>query len=193
MNERPVSAASWTPSASTFSAKQRVYQVASEDDAIIDVFNKVRPPAVGRESPYEADYRALGPLKAYADTRDVAVLILHHTRKMSAQDPFDTISGTTGLTGAADAALVLASDDDGVSLFTRGRDVEEIGTAVEFQKKTGCWIAHGDREEVRWSEPRKTIINLLDNYPDQTMTISKVADRTGMEKNNVKQLLQDEA
>lgn len=105
---------------------------------IIDVFNKVRPAAMGRESPYEADYRALGPLKAYADSRNVAVLILHHTRKMSAQDPFDTISGTTGFTGAADAALVLASDDDGVSLYARGRDVEEIGTAVEFEKKTAA-------------------------------------------------------
>jgi hypothetical protein len=156
---------------------------------IIDVFNKVRPPALGRESPYEGDYRALGPLKNYADTRGVAVLILHHTRKMSAQDPFDTISGTTGFTGAADAALVLASDDDGVSLYARGRDVEEIGTAIEFDRKTGRWNALGDREDVRRSEPRKAIIGLLENYPHQAMTIREISDRMGMERNNVKQLL----
>ncbi|TWI60256.1 AAA domain-containing protein [Bradyrhizobium huanghuaihaiense] len=156
---------------------------------IIDVFNKVRPAAIGKESPYEADYRALGPLKAYADSRGVAVLILHHTRKMSAQDPFDTISGTTGFTGAADAAMVLASDEDGVSLYARGRDVEEIGTAVDFDRKTGRWIALGDREDVRRSEPRKVIIGLLESYLNQSMTISEISDRTGMERNNVKQLL----
>ncbi|WP_316234330.1 AAA family ATPase [Bradyrhizobium sp. SZCCHNR1098] len=156
---------------------------------IIDVFNKVRPAAIGRESPYEADYRALGPLKAYADSRNVAVLILHHTRKMSAQDPFDTISGTTGFTGAADAALVLASDDDGVSLYARGRDVEEVGTALEFDRKTGRWNALGDRDDFRRSEPRKAIIGMLENWPHQAMTIREIADRTGMDRNNVKQLL----
>lgn len=33
------------------------------------------------------------------------------------------------------------------------------------------------------------IIDLLANYAQQTMTIIEVADRLGMEKNNVKQLL----
>src|SRR3954453_4701824 len=34
---------------------------------IIDVFTKVRPESLGRESPHEADYRALAPLKRLAD------------------------------------------------------------------------------------------------------------------------------
>jgi Xaa-Pro aminopeptidase len=131
----------------------------------------------------------LSPLKKYADSRNVSVLIVHHTRKMSAQDPFDTISGTTGFTGAADAALVLASDEDGVTLYGRGRDVEEISTAVEFEKKTGRWVSLGDREDVRRSEPRNTIIDLLRHFADQTMTIAEIADRTGMKKENAKQLL----
>lgn len=108
---------------------------------------------------------------------------------MSAQDPFDTISGTTDFTGAADAALVLASDDDGVSLYARGRDVEEIGTALEFDRKTGRWKALGDREDVRRSEPRKGILGLLENYPHLAMTIGEISERTGMGRNNVKQLL----
>ncbi|NPV24503.1 hypothetical protein [Bradyrhizobium aeschynomenes] len=153
------------------------------------MFNKVRPPAIGRESPYEADYRALGPLKAYADSRGDAALILHHTRQMSAQDPFDTISGRTGFTGAADEALVLASDDDKVSLYARGRDVEEIGTTLEFDRKTGRWKALGDREDVRRSEPRKEILGLLESYPHQSMTIAEISELTGIDRNNVKQLL----
>lgn len=155
---------------------------------IIDVYTKVRPPAVSKETPYESDYRALSPLKRYADSRNVSVLIVHHTRKMSAQDPFDTISGTTGFTGAADAALVLASDEDGVTLYGRGRDVEEVSTAVEFEKKTGRWVALGDREDVRRSEPRKAIIDILRDFPS-TMTIAEIADRANMKRENTKQLL----
>jgi hypothetical protein len=156
---------------------------------IVDVFNKVRPASVGRESVYEADYHAVGPVKAYAESRGVSVLALHHTRKMSAQDPFDTISGTTGFTGAADAALVLASDNDGVTLYGRGRDIEEISTALEFDRETGRWAALGERAEVRRSEPRKAILELLENYAGQAMTIDEIADRLGEKKNNVKQLL----
>lgn len=39
--------------------------------------------------------------------KGVAIVLVHHVRKMDADDPLDTVSGTTGLTGAADTVLVL--------------------------------------------------------------------------------------
>jgi hypothetical protein len=75
---------------------------------VIDVLAKVRPPARQIESAYEADYRALGPLKQLADDSGVAIMLVHHTRKAEAEDAFDAVSGSTGLTGAADATLVLS-------------------------------------------------------------------------------------
>lgn len=38
----------------------------------------------------------------------MAVLIVHHLRKLSADDPLDQISGSMGLTGGVGDALVLA-------------------------------------------------------------------------------------
>jgi hypothetical protein len=165
------------------------YSVPDPRLIIIDVFNKVRPPTLRRDSAYEGDYRAVGPLKAYADLRGIGILVLHHTRKMSAEDPFDTISGTTGFTGAADTALVLAKDRGGVTLYGRGRDVEEISAALEYDRATSRWLALGERSDVRRSEPRKAILALLENFPGQPMTIGEIADRLGERKENVKQLL----
>ena len=59
---------------------------------------------------YAADYDTLASLKEFSDTYGVTVLVVHHTRKEGAEDVFNTISGTNGLMGAADGALLLHKD-----------------------------------------------------------------------------------
>jgi hypothetical protein len=61
----------------------------------------------GNVNRYEANYAAGSSLKQIADSHTVGALALHHTRKASADDFVDTVSGTHGLAGAADAVLVL--------------------------------------------------------------------------------------
>jgi len=53
-----------------------------------------------------------------ADLPQVGELV----RKMEADDPFDTISGTLGQIGCADTGLILARGSQGTSLYVRGRD-----------------------------------------------------------------------
>ena len=38
---------------------------------------------------------------------NITILLVHHTRKTESSDAFNMISGTTGLLGCADGALVL--------------------------------------------------------------------------------------
>jgi hypothetical protein len=51
---------------------------------------------------------------------------------MQADDPLESVSGTNGVTGAADAVLVLNRDAKGTTLYGRGRAIEEIETAMRF-------------------------------------------------------------
>ena len=67
--------------------------------------------------------------------RGFAVLVLHHTRKAEADDPLDTVSGTLGLVGCADTALVLARSPAGTTLYVRGRDLEEREDAIVFDRR----------------------------------------------------------
>ena len=62
------------------------------------------------------------------------MVLIHHTRKMTADDPFDTISGTQGIGGAADAMLLLARADGGGTLFVCGRDLEEHTLTMTFER-----------------------------------------------------------
>ena len=129
---------------------------------IVDTFQKVRTLRTGAQSHYEADYSAITPLQTLAGERGIAILVIHHLRKSEAVDPLDMVSGSTGLTGAADTVLVLANDEQGYTcLHGRGRDIEEIETAVEFNRETGVWRLLGPAVEVRRSDSRKQILGVM--------------------------------
>lgn len=52
---------------------------------------------------YQADYLAIKELQSVAMQTGVAIVVVHHTRKKGAEtDPFEKVSGTLGLSGAAD-------------------------------------------------------------------------------------------
>lgn len=155
---------------------------------IIDTFAKVRPTSSKTDTQYESDYRATGALKAIADQTGVAIVIVHHVRKMGADDPFDTVSGTNGLTGAADTIIVLQRDGGGVVLHARGRDIEEMELAIQFQKDTCRWRVLGAAHEVRRSAERTAILVAL-KASDEPMTPLEISDVTGHARIATRKLL----
>ncbi len=65
---------------------------------VIDTLQRIRT-AGNDANPYASDYRDIGVLKALADKHRIAILLVHHLRKMNDDDPMNMISGTTGLSG----------------------------------------------------------------------------------------------
>jgi RecA-family ATPase len=110
---------------------------------IIDTLEKFRAPADSRKGAYSADYEAVAALQKLALEHRMAVVIVHHDRKMDADDPFDTVSGTLGLTGAADTILIVKRKAGTYTLYARGRDIEEKETALQFEKRTCRWTILG--------------------------------------------------
>jgi hypothetical protein len=134
---------------------------------IVDTLAKVRGTGNPRLSPYQNDHDALAGLQKLADELGIAVLVYHHDRKMDAEDVFDTVSGTLGLTGAVDTILVLTRKAQGTSLHIRGRDIEdETALAMQFDKDTGRWSVLGNASEVQRSDERTRIIKVLTAAPD---------------------------
>jgi hypothetical protein len=153
---------------------------------IIDVFLKVRPPRKKGEDAYAADYDAVTPLQRYASEHRLAIVLVTHTRKMEAEDPLEAISGTNGVTGAADAVLVLSRDAKGTTLYGRGRDIEEIETAMRFDG--GRWSVLGDADEVRKSDERRKIVTALKEAGDE-LTPTAIAKTIGAKVENIRVLL----
>ncbi len=110
-----------------------VGQIASHLDSrsdtklvVIDTLAKVRPSARPGQGAYQEDYFFAGRLQGLAIERDVAIVAVHHDRKQGANDFIDSVSGTHGLTGAADCVLLLTRErasKDALLMMT-GRDIE---------------------------------------------------------------------
>ena len=116
------------------------------------------------------------------------MLVLHHTRKAEADDPLDTISGTLGLVGCADTALVLARASGGTTLYVRGRDLEEREDAIVFDRERCIWTIQGEAAEVRQSDTRKAILAVLARS-HEPLGPKDIADEIGLHHDNVRQTL----
>jgi AAA domain len=154
---------------------------------VIDVLAKVRKP-VGKQQLYEADYAALAGLHKLANELGLAIVVLHHTRKMAADDLMETVSGSYGVSGAVDTILVMANTPNGAVLDVRGRDVESAELAIEFDKQTCRWRLLGDAAEVHVSLQRAKLIAAL-KEAGLAMTIPALMEATGMKRNSLDVLL----
>ena len=90
-------------------------------------------------NPYLKDYSNMDTLHNFAQKHHLAILVIHHVRKLNSLDPFDDISGTNGLYGASDGAYIMRSEKDGVKLYFKNRDMEQQVLTIEFDSNTCTW------------------------------------------------------
>ena len=150
------------------------------------MLQRVKPPGKGNQNSYESDYSALAGLQRWATERAVAVVALHHTRKGGADDPLEALSGSNGLSACADTTLVLDRDQNGITLYVRGRDVEEKESALKFL--SGNWELIGEAAEIRRTDERSAILSAL-LIADEPISPQELTIATGMARNNINQLL----
>jgi hypothetical protein len=112
---------------------------------VVDTLAKVRPQSKGNRQLYEVDYEDMSVLASIVKaTSGLALAVVHHDRKAEAADFLDAVSGSHGITGAADTVLVLrrARRSADAVLHVTGRDVEEAAHALRFT--AGRWELTGD-------------------------------------------------
>lgn len=129
---------------------------------VIDTLQRIRTMS-NDANPYANDYRDIGVLKGLADRHHIAVLLIHHLRKLNDDDPMNMISGTTGLSGATDSNFVLRKSkrrENTATLYCTGRDIAYRELSLEFNSDTHIWNLLADDCEQA-SEPRGRILELL--------------------------------
>jgi RecA-family ATPase len=90
-------------------------------------------------------------LKKFADTHELSVLVIHHTRKdNNPNDPFSNISGTNGITGACDTMMVFTKEErssNQAKLSITGRDVDQQDLMLTMRD---CkWNYEGTAEDIK--------------------------------------------
>ena len=138
---------------------------------IIDTLQKIRGGALpSRASAYAADYDLMGRLKQFADAHHIAVGLVHHLNKLKdVSDPYDRISGSTGLMGAADTTVLISRErgsDDATVSYT-GSDV--WGDDFHLRMQEGRWQAISAEARAREAFEKDDLVRLIRDLADEAV------------------------
>lgn len=146
--------------------EQQIEQFLSEHPntglVVIDTLQRVRGSG-DNGNPYANDYRDIGALKALADKHRIAILLIHHVRKLKSDDPMDMISGTNGISGATDTNFVLmktSRSENTATLYCTGRDIVYRELRLEFDSETHLWNLLSD-DSPHTAQPDARLLSLL--------------------------------
>ena len=132
---------------------------------IIDTLKRVREVG-GADFSYSSDYDIVARLKTVADSYKVTMVIVHHTRKLAADDKFDMIAGTNGLLGAADGGFVLSKEkrtSNAAVLDVTGRDQEDQRLHLFRNEETLAWELERVETEL-WKAPPEPLLEQVSAF-----------------------------
>lgn len=111
----------------------------------IDSLTKFRAVPDARTNAFSADYEAVSALHAVAKSRPgLTIDLIHHTRKMSSDDPLDDISGTYGISAAVDAYTILRHHEDGATMHCGGRLWDSESSKFQLRRANQRWELVGE-------------------------------------------------
>ena len=124
----------------------------------IDTLQKIRPTSTAASSKrnmYAAEYEDYERLQRWAIRNGVPVVCVHHTRKGGGSDgnPFDEISGSTGIQGVVDTMIVCRDNmvDGQVKdtyMHVTGRSVLQESYKMTLSKRTMSWHVEAKEEDL---------------------------------------------
>ncbi len=153
---------------------------------VIDTLEKIRKSTRGTNV-YADDYAALEKLLPLAAKYNVSIMVVHHVSKREAEDPLDELSGSTGLSGGVDSALILkrVRGSSNATLIVTGRDVDDQELALQWNEDVAGWSITGDAPHSDLSETRQKIRRALEEA-GEPLGPKEVAVATGLKVDVVK-------
>ena len=156
---------------------------------IIDTFQMIRNPnsSAFRSGMYAGDYADVAELKHFADEKKLCILLVHHVRKMKdADDPFNEVSGSTGISGAADTNMILKRERNSNlgKLIATGRDIEYQEVTLRFNNDTHSWDFQSRKNEEELEKEAvpdfiEKVIEMIKWEKDWTGTATELLEKVG--------------
>ena len=143
---------------------------------VIDTLQKVR--TASKDNAYASDYGDISLIKDFADRHSLAVIVVHHIRKQNDSDVFNKVSGTTGLTGSADATFVLEKEkraSDTAKLYVTGRDTPYQEYTLRFRDCSWELVERKTQEQLAKETIPDVLFRLVDFMRDKDM--NRFADK----------------
>lgn len=150
---------------------------------VIDTLQKIRKyDNSSTANQYAKEDEELTKLKRYADRRHIAILVLHHTRKLKDRDnPLNDVLGSTAMSGVPDSILILGKERTRVEgeLLSVGRDGPQFKMITRFEDLRWKLLEIVSEEELSKEE-----------IPDVLYTVADHVKEAGIWSGTMSQLLE---
>lgn len=132
---------------------ERVMADGGYDMVILDTLGAVLGLSSAKNI-YRQEYHEAIKLQKLAQKYGCCLLIIHHTNKGEGKDPIQRASGSHGLTGAVDSAMILLREDSGGGVLdARPRDGEPSTYRLE-RSEDGSWQVTGRLDSSYFAPPK---------------------------------------
>lgn len=131
---------------------------------LIDMLKSVKSIAPGGGQEYMKDSLSIEPLARLSKKLKLAILVVHHlTKDRHSQDPLLDLSGSTGLVGACDNALILhrVRPSLNATLKIMGRNLPDGELEIELNPSTLTWELREPSDGYGLSPERLEILGVL--------------------------------
>lgn len=146
-----------------------------------------------RKGIWRADYDSVKVLSALANGFGIGIVVVVHTTKMpSPTDPFNEITGTMGLQGAADTLIVMrgprASNEAEIHAAGRRLDAP-VHALTRWDGAEGAISWLGDVDEVQESGQQDEVLAALAEVAPSVVSPKELSDITGLDSGHVRMAL----
>lgn len=157
---------------------------------IIDSLTRFRDAPTRDKPQFHQDYEAVRLLADITkDHPGLSIIVLHHTKKDQAGDPIADISGTFGLSAAADNYMVLRRESGEFVLHCGGRYWDETEDAFRLVREAGAWALEGAALTVRLSPMQRGYLDAL--KAEGTITTRGMARRFEVRDSTASEILSE--
>lgn len=148
-----------------------ITEVPSVKLIIVDTFQKIREndASSSNSNQYGREYSELSKLKDFADRNGIAILVIHHLRKLKDKnDPLNDILGSTAMSGVADSILILKKERTRTNgeLLSVGRDSPQWKMRMVFEKYRWHVLEFETEEEMAKKEVPEILYRITDMIKD---------------------------
>jgi len=123
------------------------------------------------------DYELIRELQRVAAKRRIAIILVHHTNKDSEKMPLQQVSGSHGITAAADTVLVMQKEGTTTVLYVAGKDVESAEHRLVFDKTYGVWSVEGKNSKMGGTPWQRQIMEFVETYSVRGAFVHEVNER----------------
>lgn len=145
-----------------------------------------------RQSVYHSEYQTMTEFHKIARDYGISVVLIHHQRKADAADPMMKVSGSAGITGAADLVWNferksrLAME---AKVQSMGKDMPDVVYRLNYDKEHLSWICQDFGTEDNNNLIRKLLMDYFNKLENSEVSATEAAAAISKHRTTVSRTL----